>query len=231
MASYFLVLIIAFAIVLLLYIADRNSSFFNRKPPLNFQNAHLVKILLRLDQKSLDELFRLYKNEFGAGAARYARQTFKKWKEGSVRPNKQTFNRFFHNLPRVMSYDLKCEVLRLLMEEYCSRNDYRITIYTDDWERTLAPLIKDIIDKSYTVELPAQLERRLRWLSEGDMQAAQSILRRSQAEESKIALSMLGEEISAIENLLANVGGSGRRKITHRLKFPYGSVTLDIKRR
>ena len=117
-----------------------------------------------------------------------------------------------------MSYDLKCEILRRLMEEYCSKNDYRITVFTDDWETTLEPLVKQIIDKSYTAELPRVIEEKLHWLADGEMQTAQNILKESRIKESRLAASMLREDISEIETLLAGIKGASR--ITHRLKFP-----------
>jgi len=82
------------------------------------KNAELVRVLLDLDQDSLAQLMELYEQQFGDGAARYAKQTYEKWKNGKVKPNKQTFRRFLINLPKVMSFDLKCEVLRKLREAY-----------------------------------------------------------------------------------------------------------------
>ena len=188
-----------------------------------------MKVLLGLDEKSLNELFELYKNQFGRGAARYARKTLQKWKDGKVRPNEQTYRRFLIHLPKVMSYDLKCEVLRHLMEEYCSKGHYELTVYTDDWEKALTPLVRQIIDKSYTAELPLEVERKLRWLADGEMQIAQDILRKSQIEEGKIAVSMLREEFANIENLLENTQWQSR--VTHKLELPYGTINLNIKRR
>lgn len=197
--------------------------------PTKIQDADLVKTLLSLDEESLGEILQLYKNQFGRGAGRYARKTFQKWKAGKVRPNRQTFERFLIQLPKVMSYDLKCEVMRRLMEEYCSKNAYRISIFTDDWETTLEPLVKQIIDKSYTAELPRLIEEKLDWLANGEMQIAQKILKESQVKESYIAVSVLREEISDIEKLIVEVKGESR--VTHQLKFPYGTVILEIKRR
>lgn len=229
--------IIGFVIIgIIVFICANGSKVFNiispeisSDSPTKIQDADLVKTLLSLDEESLDELLKLYKNQFGRGAGRYARNTFQKWKAGKVRPNRQTFERFLIRLPKVMSYDLKCEILRRLMEEYCSKNDYRITVFTDDWETTLEPLVKQIIDKSYTAELPRVIEEKLHWLADGEMQTAQNILKESRIKESRLAASMLREDISEIETLLAGIKGASR--ITHRLKFPYGIVTLEIKRR
>jgi len=194
-----------------------------------FHQREILKVLLELDEKPLAELFDLYKQQFGAGAARYARKTYQKWKTGKVQPNRETSARFLAHLPKVMDYDLKCEVLRHLMEEYCAKDDYRLTVYTDDWEETLEPLVRKIIDKPYTAQLPREIEEQLRWLAEGEMQTAQEILRRSQVEEGRIAVSMLREEFANIAHLLENTKGKSR--VTHRLKFPYGTIDLEIKRR
>lgn len=202
---------------------------FRKKKEIKIHHRELMKVLLGLDDEKLDELLKLYKEEFGEGAARYARKTYRKWEKGSVRPIKQTFERFLIHLPKVMSYDLKCDVLRHLMEEYCAKDNYNLTVYMDDWEKTLEPLVKKIIDKPYTAQLPLQIEKKLKWLADGEMQTARDILRKSQIEEGKIAVSMLRREFANIENLLENT--KGKTKITHELEFPYGTIHLKIKRR
>ena len=202
---------------------------FAPKSSAKVHHAELVRTLLNLDEKSFEKLLELYKAEFGQGAVSYARKTYRKWKAGKVRPNRQTFGRFLVHLPKVMSYDLKCEVLRHLMEEYCAKDKYQMTVYTDNWEEALEPLVRKIIDKPYAATLPAEIEDRLKWLADGETQIARDILRRSQVEEGKIAVSMLRQEFAAIENLLENT--KGKRAVTHQLKFPYGTITLNIKSR
>jgi hypothetical protein len=222
--EYVFYIYIIVVVIFFLHSVLKDSGFFPsnffRRAETKFQSREIMKVLLGLDEKSLNDLFELYKNQFGRGAARYARKTYQKWKDGEVRPNERTYQRFLIHLPKVMSYDLKCEVLRHLMEEYCAR---------DDWEKTLAPLVKQIIDKSYTAELPPEIEEKLRWLADGEMQIAQDILRKSQAEEGKIAVSMLRQEFANIENLIENT--NRKSKVTHKLELPYGTINLNIKRR
>ena len=194
-----------------------------------FHRSKLVSVLLSLDDASVEELLRLYKEEFGPGPARYARKTYKKWKSGEVQPATQTFERFLVRLPHVMSYDLKCDVLRHFMEEYASKANYELEVYTDDWQEKLDPLVRQIIDKAYTAKLPAPLERKLRWLGEGDMQAAQTILRSSQATESQIMVSMLHKEFENVEAVLAQAHLKPR--VRHVIEFPYGTISLNIKKR
>jgi hypothetical protein len=189
----------------------------------------LVKTLLNLDKEKLTELFSLYKKEFGAGAANYAKKTYQKWKAGEVQPNNHTYHRLLITLPKIMDYDLKCEVLRCFMEEYCSKQNYELSVYTDNWEDSLTPLVKELINKPYSAEIPKEVSKKLHWLSNGEMLIAQDLLRKSQVEESKIAVSMLKDEFANIENLLEKT--DNQSKIHHTLNFPYGTITVKIKRR
>jgi hypothetical protein len=193
------------------------------------QNAELIKVLFDLEEEPLDDLFRLYQEQFGDNAARYARHTFRKWKAGEVRPNRQTFNRFLLHLPKVMSFDLKCEVLRELREAYCARDNYELTVHTDDWKETLTPLVQSIITKANDAELPQQVLKRLYWLAGDDMQIAREILARSQTQQTLNALSLLDKEFSSIERLLDSAKGTGR--VTHVLGLPLGTITLKIEGR
>lgn len=222
---FFVLLVVVLAFVL--------ATFFNKftkEKPLIYPrpDADMVKMVLNLEQKALEDLFTLYRKEFGAEAARYARRTYNKWKSGEVRPNRQTFNRFLVHLPSVMSFDLKCEVLRKLRQEYCSRNDYQLTVDTRSWRKDVAPLVEELVNKSYTAQLPKYVERKLRWLAADDMQLAHSILAESQAQESQNALFLLEREFDNIEQLLRATGGRG--EVTHTVKLPLGTITLTVER-
>lgn len=228
-------LIFLAAIGVLWFIASelRSRGFFAFKSRLKsddeFHRSRLVSVLLSLDERSFDDLMELYKKEFGPGPARYARRTYNKWKTGRVQPNVETYRRFLVHLPEVMSFDLKCETLRLFMEEYASEDDIELDLYIDEWEARLPPLVNQIVDKAFTAQLPRELERKLRWLGEGDMQLAREMLRASQAEESRIMASMLRDEFANIERLLAEEHLKPRVK--HVIRFPYGTISLNIRRR
>lgn len=193
------------------------------------RDADLVRVLLGLEPESLEELFRLYGEQFGPGAASYARRTCLKWKAGEVRPSGRTFRRLLLHLPRVMSFDLKCEVLRRFREEFCPRDEHRLTVRADDWKEALGPLVRSAVERARAAELPAPVAERLRWLSEGEMRAARAILAESQAREAADALAMLQQELTTVERLLAET--PGRRRVTHRLKLPCAAVTLVIRER
>jgi hypothetical protein len=192
------------------------------------ENANLVRVLLDLEPEPREQLFQLYQEKFGAGAARYARQTYQKWKDGTVQPNEQTFRRFLINLPQVMSFDLKCEVLRELREAYCAQDNYRVTVTTGDWQDTLAPIVEDVLSNALTAELPDSLHRKLTWLAEDDMTVANALLAESEALQTRNALALLEREFSNIEDLLRNARGHGR--VTHELRLPQCTITIQIEK-
>jgi hypothetical protein len=191
------------------------------------RDADVVRVILGLDPAVMDELFDLYAKEFGRGAARYARRTRLKWQAGQVRANRQTFERLLVRLPAVMSFDLKCEVLRKLRAEFCQKEDYHLSVDADDWREAVAPLVYSLVEKSYAAELPKQVERRLKWLADDDMVVARAILAESQARESRNALELLEREFEEITRLVAE--GGGRSRVTHTVRLPSGTITLKVK--
>jgi hypothetical protein len=192
------------------------------------ESADLVEALLGLEADRLDELFDLYRQQYGRGAARYARRTFRKWRTRRVSPSRQTFERLLLQLPKVMSFDLKCEVLRTLRRAYCARDAYELTVYTDDWQDALEPLVADLVERAYTARLPERVERRLAWLAENEMQVAGALLAESQAREGRSAVALLAREMSEMERLLTESGGA---RVKHTLILPCGTITLHVKKR
>ncbi len=226
--TIFGIALIIFTVIAVQWLLTRPRSFRHRSDP-RFKQSKLVSVLLGLNDRSVGELMELYNKEFGPGPARYARRTFNKWRTGKVQPATQTYERFLVHLPKVMSFDLKCEVLRHFMEEYAAKDIYELDVYTDDWEEKLTPLVRQIIDKAFTAQLPIEVERKLKWLGDGDMEAAHEILRRSKAEEGRIMVSMLRDEFLLFEELPAN--DTFKPTIRHDLKFPYGTIEMNIRRR
>ena len=193
--------------------------------PRRVRDSDVVRVIMGLDPAVVDELFGLYAKEFGAGAARYARRTREKWKAGHVRANRQTFDRLLVRLPGVMSFDLKCEVLRRLREEFCPVGHYELSVGAGDWRETVAPLVESLVERSYAAELPKQIERRLKWLAADDMRVARAILAESQARESRNALELLGRELPEIARLVEAAGGG---RVTHTIRLPSGTITLKL---
>ena len=179
-----------------------------------------------LSNDQLARLFNIYSDEYGDGAADYARKVYDEWKAGIVRPSAQTINRLLDHLPKVLNFDGKCELLRKLRERHRKPEHNSIKVKVDDWKSRLVPLVKRIVEKAYTSNLPEIVERRLTWLSSGDMQVARALLSHSQALEGAVAVRLLEHEMQDLEAVLAHVHGS--TKITHTISLPYGNIELKI---
>jgi hypothetical protein len=84
----------------------------------------------------------------------------------------------------------------------------------------------DSFECSLTAELPQSLNKRLTWLAEDDVTVANAILAESQARETHNSLMLLEKEFSNIGKVLDNAPGT--KKVTHALKLPLGTITLDV---
>lgn len=190
-----------------------------------FDHDVLEKFYL-LTPDQLARLLNIYSDEYGTGAATYARRTYADWKSGATRPSAQTINRLLDSLPRVLNFDGKCDLLRKLRERHHQPESHSIKVNVDDWKDRVIPLVKTVIEKAYRSNLPEVIERRLTWLASGDMQAARAILSHSQAIEGAVAVRLLQEEMQNIDAALTNL--QGRKKVTHTICLPYGNIHLSI---
>jgi hypothetical protein len=179
-----------------------------------------------LTPDQLARLLNIYSNEYGDGPAAYARKTYADWKNGAVRPSALTINRLLDSLPLVLNFDGKCELLRKLRERHRKPEYHSLRVKADDWKEHVVPLVKAVIQKAYRANLPEAVERRLTWLSNGDMQTARALLAHSQALESAVALTLLQDEMQNIETAITNLDGRG--KFSHTICLPYGHIQLKI---
>jgi hypothetical protein len=179
-----------------------------------------------LTPDQLAHLFNIYSDSYGDGPAAYARKTYVDWKLGGVRPSAQTINRLLDSLPLVLDFEGKCELLRKLRERHRKPEHYSLRVKADDWKEHVIPLVRTVIRKAYRANLPEAIERRLAWLSNGDMQNARAILGHTQALEGAVAVTLLQDEMRNIENALTKLNGKG--KFTHTIRLPYGDIQLKI---
>lgn len=191
-------------------------------------DADILEIFLNLESQTLRQVFEIYTRDYGKSAAHYARRTYTKWQSGSVKPSGQTLERLVSTLPPLLSFDVKCELLRKVRETTRQRETHHLTVDTTNWARKIAPLVSRIVSRAYTAELPESVERRLEWLASGDMQTAKAVLARAEVEEGKIAVALLKQEFQNIESILPSLPSGG--KVMHTIELPYGSICLTIKR-
>ena len=80
-------LLLIFISVIVAFCLRRRAAFQRRKKLTRAQeNANLVKVLLELDTDSREELFKLYREQFGENAARYGATLIKSGKPAPSGP-------------------------------------------------------------------------------------------------------------------------------------------------
>lgn len=180
-----------------------------------------------LSKNQLLNFFFHYERQFGSGARSYAEKAVMKWRTGSTRMSAQTTERLLQTLPPFLGTSVKYDLLRKLRERYRQPENWTLDVTTANIRETVKPLVQRLISKAYCLNLPAELEARLGWLSHADSQAATSLMAGAEASAMVLAVSRLDEEFAQIERLVAT---TPRGTVSHRIELPYGLITLNVKR-
>jgi len=188
----------------------------------------ILDVLYNLSSYDLDKFWFYYGKSYGDSAVRYGRKTYPEWKTGKRRPSADTLERMVQTLPSSLRFDDKFELLRRMRIRHRKLDSHKLSVTTNNWMQSIAPLVSDTIRKAYAQDLPEHIKQRLNWLSEGDVQAATTLLAAAEVREGQIAVKLLRQEFANIQKILSTVGE--RLVITHTIQLPYGSITLKIKR-
>ena len=182
---------------------------------------------LGLTKSQLHDFFFHYERRYGASARSYAKQAFLRWQSGTTRMSAQTTERLLQILPPFLGVGVKYELLRKLREKYRQPETHTIEVTTFNYRGILDPLVERLIAKAYSVNLPAELEQRLGWLSSSDTSAAKSLMAGAEAAAMKATLSRIDEEFLQMERLLA---ATPKGTLKHKIELPYGVISLAVKR-
>lgn len=188
----------------------------------------LIEIFFNLTSSQLEELFTIYGRKHGFSSANYARKTYSKWKNNTVKQSRQSIARILVSLPEISDFQIKCTIIKKLRKKYFRKEFYKINIDTNNWVEKVTPLVDEVINKARTIELPEVVERHLFWLANDDMQIANAIIGQIEVEEGKIAVALLKEEFEKIEYLLESL--PVKATVTHTIILPYGNIELNIKK-
>ncbi len=132
-------------------------------------------------------------------------------------------------LPRVLSFEQKFDILRLLWVRYRSREVSTILIGPEDDVGAIYQKVNAVLSKANTHQLPREVETRLAWLSQGDAQVAKDLLRAADDAFGRIKTELLDEEIERIRQVIRNASGVSA-EFVHTIELPHGRVTVKFVR-
>jgi hypothetical protein len=191
--------------------------------------AHVKKLFFTLDDDKLSAVFTAYCDQYGTSALAYAKRTYASWRGGAVNMSGEVAERLLAILPRVLSFEQKFDILRLLWVRHRSRETSTIVIGPEDDTDAIHQKVNAVIAKANTHQLPREVETRLAWLSQGDAQVAKDLLRAADDGFGRIKTELLDEEIERIRGAI-NDASRVRAEFVHTIELPHGHVTVKFVR-
>lgn len=188
-------------------------------------------IFLNLDSSSRESIFYQYGKEYGESAEKYARNTFLKWKSGATKLSGQTAERLLNLLPPFLSQDKRYELVKKLRDYYMNerQTNERVTTSPELWKQDLLPVVNRIVEKSSNFKLPEELKTRVAWLSGGDAESANKILKSVEQEEAKLRTAYLDVEFRRIDQYVNIVENT--QSVAHTITLPQGTIHVTIQQK
>lgn len=185
------------------------------------------QLFLTLGEEDLDELFDYYEMEHGKSAASYARSTYPKWKNGSVQLSGKTAERLLNLVPPLLPFETRFALIKKLRLANFRKLHRVVSTSPEGWRDALGPVIAQVVNHGATANISDGLKRRIAWLADGDVAAAERLLLTAEQEEAIARLAYLNAEFVRIEALIAQLGNY-QTSISHKIELPQGSIHVHI---
>lgn len=186
----------------------------------------IERIFLSLPSHKLESVLTRYGREHGSSALSYARNTYHKWKSGSVQMSGKVAERLLNLVPTVLDSNSRFELVKKLREAHRQKINRHVQCEPHEWRTKVAPEIAQLLASSSEFKLPESALSRIRWLTDGDSQAAQSLLAAAEEEEAVARLRHLEMEFQRIDSLIQSV--EGKTTVNHLIDLPQGTVSVRI---
>lgn len=185
------------------------------------------RLFLNLNRDDLEELLAFYEDEFGKSAASYARNTYTKWKRGTVRMSGQVAERLLTLVPPLLPFEVRFELVKKL--RLANFHKVRRYVHTSPqtWREALAPAIKEVVDHGSSARISEAVKGRVAWLADGDVEAAEKLLLSAEQDEALTRLAYLQAEFHRIDAMIAELGKC-QASVSHVIELPQGSIQISI---
>lgn len=185
------------------------------------------RIFLSLESVDLEELLEVYTDEFGASAGSYARKTYPKWRNGSVRMSGEVAERLLNLLPPLLPYEARYDLVKKLRQANFRKLSRTVQTAPDRWRQDLQPAIDDVVRHGESANLSDALKQRLAWLADGDTAAAERMMSAAIKDEAIGRLSYINAEFQRLEVMILELGNF-HTAIHHKIDLPQGSIEVRI---
>jgi hypothetical protein len=186
----------------------------------------MMNAFFTLDERDLELVFSHYSQEYGIGAAKYARESYPHWRQGAKNPSRQTYERLMAIVPQVLNFDTKVRLYRRLRDAHRQRERIVVRVAALDDLLLVEEAAKRIVERSRSGPVPADVHARLTWLSRGDGVVAGQLVAVVEEREGEMVAVTVRKELRVIYEMVT--GTAVVKNATHEIELPYGTITVDL---
>ncbi len=184
------------------------------------------QIFLNLPLLKLESVFLEYGRDYGARALSYARDAYPRWKSGSVRMSGMVAERLLNLVPLALDASTRFDLVKKLRAAHMHKERRNVACEPNDWRSKVAPVVAELLAASQRFQLPQSAVDRVRWLADGDADAAQRLLAAAEHEEAVVRLRFLEAEFRRIDFLLQSIEAT--KSVSHTIELPQGTIQISI---
>jgi hypothetical protein len=189
-------------------------------------DSEVQQIFLALPEDKLAIVFQRYGEFHGTGALSYAKRTYPRWKSGMVQMSGPIAQRLLNLVPEVLDAEVRYEWVKKLRSMYMQKEHREVSCSPSNWFKMVAPVVDELIRRSSSFQLPADVVEKVNWIMQGDSLAAQALLAQIEVDQANDLAKYLPFEYQRIGSLLNDVNGT--TSMIHTIQLPQGTVEVSV---
>lgn len=191
--------------------------------------SEIKSSFLSLKSDALDELFEDYADMHGDGPAKYARDTFPKWKNGQTKLSGKTMERLIELVPPYLSPDQRFELLKIVLKKHkVSGLSKRIDVDTDEPSsgfHLIDEALSELVVRDPLASIPERVMNAAKWLYDDDITAARSMLAEADRLENDIVRANARKELEMLKRTIKN---KQIKTASYSVEMPSGRLHVSV---
>ncbi len=182
-----------------------------------------------LNASELSRIFAEYEHLHGRAIREYAEKTIPSWKSGRVHMSGVVAERLFSLLPNHMPLEQKYKLTESLWRHVGPVS--RRTLYVNP---NVAPdeviaVVKEHLEQDVlSYAIPEQMEKRFKWLSQGDIDIKQKLLNFLRSKERELAAESVRINVPILAEHLRNAQENHTHHLAHKLQIGKNEIVVIL---
>lgn len=182
-----------------------------------------------LPRDELDSILLEYENLHGKSARDYAEKTMAKWKSGNVHMSGMVAERLFSLLPKRMPIAQKYKLTESLWHHVAPKSRRNLYVNPNiSLEEVESAVRKHLEQDVSEYKIPAQIEARFNWLSQGDVAVKQQLLNYIRAKERDLAVESLHINLPILTDHISSSQSKYTHSVTYNLNVGRSEIFVTL---